>query len=807
MLTNNTISCLYTIDESLSNLQDQRLKDYITPFYNDGSNLTITFLSFNRVRFSIRLLSSISKHIPMFKGKILIIDNASDQDQVNDLREHISRMDGFSIDLISLNRNLGVAAGRNKATEYIKTDWFMSLDNDIYLTGNPLDYIKDCIDKTGTHFLNVPLLQKDESTIDSFGGNLWLETFEDSYYMSGKSSFKNVLASKLPSIKPFISTFLYGGASVLKTKTFIEQGCYDDNMFVGFEDTEFSLRLYKQGIKIANSCGFCFVHAHEPPNNLVDINAEKVRFSSEKIRQSGEYFKRKHGLIVWRDSINEWIIDKELELGLNGSVVNHQNSQNNVDDLELNLVSGGFLEFPPMFEDSQDICNSQLLLQLSQAQSIIQAMESSKFWLIRNQWFKFRRFLGVNNDNQSIFLRLISLLKNEADKKKRYRKIIREISQAEKEHKSSDDLNILFLMPYMVVGGAEVAMLQLISGFKKSGCHVSIINTVNPSESMGDLSIKFYEVTHDIYKLYDLIEEQEWKGFLHYLINIKKIDVIVLSNSSFGYINLPELKENFPSIKIVNPIYSIVGHMVDNAKYASYIDMTVVENPLVEKYLVESLSRDPNLVLKIENGVDTNYFSPLFNIGKCDAFDIDINGKFVVSFIGRFSEEKGPDTYLSIVNHLKNNKNIHFILAGDGPMREKLAEIVEDCKISDRVSLTGFVDTRKVLSITNLLIVPSRIDGRPNVILESLSMGVPVIASNVGGIPYLINNEFGNGLLCNPNNISEFCDCIVNLSESPNDYEVMKQMSREYALQYLGVESMQFKYLDLCRSLLNKSKI
>ncbi|HEY9798911.1 MAG TPA: glycosyltransferase [Leptolyngbyaceae cyanobacterium] len=306
--------CAYISGSGEKYLQDRIIVDPMTAFEEDGSNLTITFLSLNRVHLSIRLINSIINYIPNFQGKILIVDNGSDTEQLKILKKYISNMNiNLDIEIKELGINFGVAGGRNRSAEFIKTDWFMPLDNDVYFVKNPLPLIKNCVDQLGVHFINLPLLNKDALTIFTLGGNLLLVPHENSYYVGCPSSFKNVLYTEVFLDKPFLSTLLYG-TSVIKTKSFIEQEGFDENMFIGFEDIDFSLRLYKKGIKIGNIASFCAIHGHEAPKNQADIDYERIRFSREKIKESAHYFFAKHNIHVWNNYVDEWLNNKEKDL-------------------------------------------------------------------------------------------------------------------------------------------------------------------------------------------------------------------------------------------------------------------------------------------------------------------------------------------------------------------------------------------------------------------------------------------------------------------------------------------------------------
>lgn len=313
--------CGYMASGGDKYLQDGIIVEPMPAFKENGANLTITFLSLNRVNLSIRLIESIKNYIPNFEGKILIIDNGSNNQQLDLLRQYVANIN-LDIKIKELDHNFGVAGGRNRAIEFIDTDWFMSLDNDIYFVDNPLGVIKECIDKLGVHFLNLPLLKEDGYTVFSLGGSLWLAPYKDTYCIGCGTSFRQTLKTEFLLEQPFLSTFLFGGASVIRKQSFIEQGYYDENMFIGFEDVDFSLRLYKKGIKVGNVSSFCLIHGHEPPLIKEDIEYERIRFSQQKIKESGMYFFAKHNIHVWTDDVNNWITEREEQLGLNRDLEN-----------------------------------------------------------------------------------------------------------------------------------------------------------------------------------------------------------------------------------------------------------------------------------------------------------------------------------------------------------------------------------------------------------------------------------------------------------------------------------------------------
>lgn len=810
----------YAHSSSLKLLHSDVIKDPINQFPENGSNLTIVVLSFNRVACTIRLINSIVEFIPGFKGELLLIDNGSVPDQMQLLEDHIASINTFVINLVKLNKNHGVAGARNKAIEFVTTDWFMSLDNDIYLISNPLPAIKNCIEKLNVLFLNVPLLQADGKTVDAFGGNLWIEPYEDAYFISGTSTFRQLPVNDIPKVDAFVSTFLFGGASVMNKKAFIENDCYEANMFIGFEDTELSLRLTKKGIKIGNATSFSFIHAHEAPKNTADADAEMARFSAARIRESSTYFKEKHGLIVWKPSVDDWINERFRDLKLTdpNASVNQISAEDKYDvmlfsepDIDHHInSSSGSLDHNDSFPVQSMSVERELIEvkeKLRHAEYTIRMMQTSKFWAARNFWFRQRRKLGLADDGVPFSLKKLKIkipeTKNQTIPPYQYHKLLKEIPHELKEN------HVLVFIPFMVVGGAETAILHILKGFKKTNTHVSLVVSNHPvSENMGNTSEDFLKVCQDVYVLEDYNELwndtdkwKHWKNLTYAIIQERKIESILISNSSFAYALLPELKTDFPGIKVINPVYSIAGHMVDNINYEPFIDLTIVENPLVEAYLLKECMRSADKVKRIENGVDINKYKPVPPKKENRVINgISIpNHKNIVSFLGRMSEEKAPDIFLKIANSMKNNQDIHFILAGDGPMWAQLMEMMNSHQI-ENVTFTGFADSVEVLGVTDILLLPSRIDGRPNVVLESLAMGVPVIASNVGGLPWIISAERKNGIICEAGNITAFKNAISDLCKDSEKLNEYKNFSRKYAEEYLDVKYMQSAYSNICKA-------
>lgn len=282
---------------------------------DNGENLTIVVIEYNRTSSTIKLLKSVEKELKDFKGRILIADNGSTSQEKEKLKKYLSKSN-MCIKFIEFDKNYGVAGGRNKAFNFVETDWIFSLDNDIYFINNPISEIQKTISQIGTKFLNMPLLSEDKKTIFSNGGTLFTEYENSEKIIGGGSLYEQCAINKISNLKPSLSTFLLGGASILNKEEFKRLGSFDENMFIGFEDLDFSITLFNNGLKIANCPIFSLVHNHTINTDEDSLEYEKTRFSHGIIKESAKYFEQKRGFKIWNANIEMWIKQRQKDLGI-----------------------------------------------------------------------------------------------------------------------------------------------------------------------------------------------------------------------------------------------------------------------------------------------------------------------------------------------------------------------------------------------------------------------------------------------------------------------------------------------------------
>ncbi|MEO0255522.1 MAG: glycosyltransferase family 4 protein, partial [candidate division WOR-3 bacterium] len=149
--------------------------------------------------------------------------------------------------------------------------------------------------------------------------------------------------------------------------------------------------------------------------------------------------------------------------------------------------------------------------------------------------------------------------------------------------------------------------------------------------------------------------------------------------------------------------------------------------------------------------------------------------KFNILFLGRFVEKKGIKYLLYALQKVINvHKNVTLNLGGTGPLEIELKNLVKELNLENYVNFLGWVERERIpeiLSESDLLVVPSIIteegdtEGLPTVILEAMGAGVPVIASDVGGIRDVIENSV-NGLIVPPGDVESLKKAIITIIEN-----------------------------------------
>ncbi|SEH82904.1 Glycosyltransferase involved in cell wall bisynthesis [Halobacillus karajensis] len=179
-----------------------------------------------------------------------------------------------------------------------------------------------------------------------------------------------------------------------------------------------------------------------------------------------------------------------------------------------------------------------------------------------------------------------------------------------------------------------------------------------------------------------------------------------------------------------------------------------------------------------KRGVDRKHFKPITDSEQHVRNYYNIKAPYLFSYVGRLAPEKGLDTLIEISKRMPPhvNKNIHWLIVGDGPLRRSL-----QMKAPLNMTFTGYQDGIRLAQIfasSTLFVFPSETETFGNVALESLACGTPVIGASAGGIQEIVTHK-KTGILCRPGDVESFTTAILSLLSDPAKLAAMSKLARE----------------------------
>lgn len=169
--------------------------------------------------------------------------------------------------------------------------------------------------------------------------------------------------------------------------------------------------------------------------------------------------------------------------------------------------------------------------------------------------------------------------------------------------------------------------------------------------------------------------------------------------------------------------------------------------------------------LSIPNGFDLDIYKPADKIKARKELNLPL-GKKIVLFVGFLIKRKGPDYLISAIPQvISREKDAFFVFVGDGIMLNELKAMVKNLNIEDYVLFVGKKSPIKIpsyLNASDIFILPSLSEGRPNVVGEAMVCGIPVIATKVNGTPEFIKDG-SDSILIDKMNSDQIWKNILNL--------------------------------------------
>lgn len=328
--------------------------------------------------------------------------------------------------------------------------------------------------------------------------------------------------------------------------------------------------------------------------------------------------------------------------------------------------------------------------------------------------------------------------------------------------------------------GAERALLLLAKESKSRGHAVTIGSMLAPRDSRDDLGEAAVRlgINHVQFRMRNGLNIAGLRRILRY-VSAKGIHLIhshgYRANILFGICPVQcrpcPIVATLHGWTAVSKVNKVALYESIERRIVTRLDAVAVVDDGMKRRL--KTPSDQCVIHFIPNGVDLS--SVATNRGSADEGEqaecnmAGTSERASILAISRLSREKGIDVLIRAFERVaKHDPIVRLQIAGSGAEESRLRALIEELGLQHRVQLLGFVEnTDELYATARLLVIPSRTEGLPLVLLEAMSRRIPIVATSVGQMPNVLGNgEFG--LLVAPDSVPQLANAIVESLSDPH---------------------------------------
>ncbi|HEY9051908.1 MAG TPA: glycosyltransferase [Gammaproteobacteria bacterium] len=351
-------------------------------------------------------------------------------------------------------------------------------------------------------------------------------------------------------------------------------------------------------------------------------------------------------------------------------------------------------------------------------------------------------------------------------------------------------------------GGAETLIIDLVKALTKRGYEPEVYLFGNSwlEEHCQKYEIPFHIVPYEsLYRskytlpFFILLFTRYLKNkHIHY-IHTHLFDTVLPTSIAARILNIPHIATLHDKYSIEDSPFRI-----SVLKFAARLGTLLVPvSRDIKTLLVANEAIDDKSLQVIYNGVDVEKFDRL--VKAIDIHNLDLTPDvFVFICVARLIDLKAHDVLIEAFERLvKQGYPVKLLLAGDGPLMGTYQKAINDRDLNDYIRLLGQRgDVAELLKSSDCFVLASMSEGLSCSIIEAMAASLPVIATNVGGNPELVNEE-ENGYLVQTRNVDALYEKLLIMVNNKEKAQVMGEASRKRVISDFTLEAMVEKYIRL----------
>jgi glycosyltransferase involved in cell wall biosynthesis len=362
-------------------------------------------------------------------------------------------------------------------------------------------------------------------------------------------------------------------------------------------------------------------------------------------------------------------------------------------------------------------------------------------------------------------------------------------------------VRLLLVVDSLEVGGAERQVAELALALEREGHEVTVACSV-----AGDLSGALEEAGIPVRPLLGRLAKRRlspayaWR--LRRLLRSERFDLV--HAHVYASVAAAALATLGTGVSLVITEHTEASWQTWRARLVSRwvyrrAERVIAVSTPIRRRLIERDGVPPDLIAVVPNAV-ASASEP-----RPDPLPAGLHDRPLVGVIARLQPEKGVANFLMAAARVAPLfPETHFVIAGDGPLRQELAVLAEDLGLGGRVHFLGFrSNAAALMQSLDVLVIPSLTEGSPLVTLEAMAAGTPVVASGVGGIPDQVRHD-KEGLLVPSGDPDAIGDALVALLRDPDRARCLGEAGRRRAASRFSHATMVGQIEDVYREVLGR---
>jgi glycosyltransferase involved in cell wall biosynthesis len=360
-------------------------------------------------------------------------------------------------------------------------------------------------------------------------------------------------------------------------------------------------------------------------------------------------------------------------------------------------------------------------------------------------------------------------------------------------------ISILLVIDGLEFGGGERVFLQLAAGLQnRHKLYAAAMPGGEFEKKLKKLHIQFFPI--DFNRKVSLKPVCQIKK----IIESQNIDVVHSQGARADFfariatklVGTPKVistiampVEGFDIGIIRKTIYRLMDYISER-----YVERFIVVSDSLRQSLIERRRLPAGKIIRVHNGIELDQYNPDAECG-CFREELSIGrDTTVITAIGRLVWQKGFEYLIYAVPAILNNyPDTKILIVGDGPLKKSLIKLTHRLDVGRNVIFTGYRDNiQQILSSTDLLVVPSLLEGFPMITLEAMAMAKPIVATKLPGIIEQLDNG-KTGIVVPPKNSDALSQAVIKLLSDQNNTGGLGVNARQRVAEQFSVQKMIFK--------------